>query len=388
MNPYSFIDPVIDPNMFYGYQDELEHIVTKVSAQSSERLSFFVIGAWRMGKTSLLIQAERRLQLLGTEQSNDHRQILIPVYLDMLRLGEATQREFFGFAALMLSRYLVNNSSSLDLSRSIVAELEAVKTAIDPTAAFQDCLLNLIKAFQPQRLRIVLLIDEFGRIMRQATGETLKVTLRSLHIDRRLQHSLAYVITGSYYDLQEIRPAGSPLENILVLKKLHVFDKEQSLALIQEPTEGQLPPEVTRQVYLESGGHPFLLQYLMYVLCEQEDLSSLKVEDVYQATRRFLQERRDFELWWEKLEDIDRKVYEAFTGKSTQNSADELASMMLSVPSQMGDGRRIVIHKGMITKALDVLSTTGLIRQVTDDIWERAGELFARWSRQAIQRFG
>jgi hypothetical protein len=381
MNPYSFVDPVVAADMFYGYQDELEEIVAKVSKQGSGRLSFFVVGARRMGKTSLLLQIERRLRLLNTEEPDSHHPILIPLYLDTLRLGEASLRGFFGLTALMLARYIVSNLSHLDISNSIIVDLEAVKTANDPLGAFQDCLLQLTRGFEPQRLRIVLLIDELGRVVRQMTGEALKSNLRSLHINPWLQYSLAYVIAGSHDELDSVRPAGSPLENILVLRRLHVFDEKQALALIQEPIKSQLAPEVAEQIYLESGGHPFLLQYIMYTLCEKGSLGNLRVEDVYQTTKRFLNERRDFDSWWEMLGEVDRKVYEAFGGRSRRNSVSDLTRMMLSVPSQSGDARRVVIDRSMVTKALDVLGTTGLVRQVADSTWERAGELFARWAR-------
>lgn len=385
MNPYSFIDPVTDPRMFFGYRDELEKIISRVSAPKQERLSYFVAGAWRMGKTSLLLQAERRLRRMGPErQINGYRQVLIPIYLDTLRLGDATSKGFFGVAARLLACYLADISLHFDVPPQVTTHLEAVETASDPLRAFENGIHSLAEAARPRQLRVVLLIDELGRLMRREAGEVVTLQLRALHIVPAIEHILAYVITGSQRDLWRISKTGSPLQNILVIQRLHVFDEEQSLELINKPTEGQVPPEVAEQVCLESGGHPFLLQYLMSVLCEHENLRQLTAEDVLQATRRFSQQRRDFQHWWEGLGEPDRIVYGTFY-REKRRTVEELSRMMLSVPSPAGEGRKTVLDTGMLRDSLDVLQTTGLIRELAHGVYELAGKMFARWFHQTVQ---
>jgi len=370
--------------MFFGYHHELEAIIRGVSAPMNSRLSYFVAGARRMGKTSLLLQAERRLRLMGPDRPiNGYRQVLIPVYLDILRLGDFTPKGFFGVTARLIVRYLADITLPFDVPRQITTRLEAVETASDTLTAFEEGIRDLARAAAPRQLRVMLLIDDLGRLTRREAGEAIALNLRALHIT--IQHVLAYVITGSHHNLEEIRTAGSPLENILLIRGLHVFDKEQSLALIHEPTGGQVPSEVAEQVYLQSGGHPFLIQYLMSVLCERENLRQLKADDVLRAVERFSQERRDFQHWWEGLRESDRVVYQTLY-RNRQCTVEELGRMMLSAPSSAGDGRRTVLERAMLIDSLDVLRTTGLIRESSPGLYELAGEMFARWYHETIER--
>ncbi len=370
MNSYSFLDPVTREDMFYGYQEEMDYIVKKVIAPGSRRQSFFVDGGSRMGKTSLLLQIERHLRQSGIRPSNDDSDqlVIIPLYLDMLDL-DPTLNGFLGRAALLLESYPSRYPIPFDISSRAAALLQSVKTHIDPFVPFTGAIYELEKAARPRQLRVVLLTDDLWRI-RQQGRLTLARTLRALHIETWIQHAMAFVITGSSRDWGE--SLASPLENTLVYKELHVLDEKDALKLINKPTEEKIPPQVALRVYRETGGHPFLLQYVMSTLCDQEDIKQLTEEDVDQATKKFQRERRDFEHWWKRMSEVDKKVYRIFRkiGPETGIAVDEFVDMGLSV------------NKLMLLDSLRALKTTGLIREYPDNHYWLAGLWPARWFQE------
>lgn len=102
---------------------------------------------------------------------------------------------------------------------------------------------------------------------------------------------------------------------------------------------------------------------------------------------RFIKDRRDFEHWWEKLSEADRRVYSVFC-QQPQTSIDDLHSMMLSIPAE--GGRNLIMNRPMIQDSLYTLKTMGLIRELEDlsdevsfdTTYELAGQWHARWFRQ------
>lgn len=382
MNPYSVSRPVTDPAMFFGYQPELDYVVSKVTDPRNPR-SFAVMGGRYIGKTSLLRQVERRLKAFQLEQSTSNY-LVIPLFLDMLQLGDATPGDFLGKAGHLLNRYLSKTSLLFTVSTQIKTLLEAVKSDAEPLDAFTDALTEFVEAAHPYQVRIVFLIDDLWRVKHQEKNEPLTPIIRALAIDPALDQVVVSVITGSYHEIDpNTNQPGSPLDAILKQINLHVFDEEQSLALINKPTQGEIPAEVAHEIFLETGGHPFLLQALMSELCEYENLTQLTTEDIQQATSHFLKERRDFERWGEKLSEADRKVYEVFC-RQEQASPDDLHRMMLNIPSV--GGRNIILSKPMILDSLRILQTMGLIREVgesdQDGFYELAGQWHARWFLQ------
>jgi hypothetical protein len=368
--------------MFYGYRDELDYIVSKLASPNNS-MSFTVMGGRMIGKTSLLRQVERLLKEFNTiPPSERDQQMVIPLYLDMLLLDDPIPGNFVGKVGYLLNRSFVKSSLPFDIPSSVSTLLQSVQTNPEPLDTFVDTIYELIEAAYPTKLRIVLLIDDLWRVKRQEKNKSLTGMLRALLIEPTLDKAIACIIAGSYQEIDPNKP-GSPLDNLLRMVDLHSFDVEQSLALINEPTQGKVPQEVARAVHVESGGHPFLLQFLMSELCEHTDWTQLTIENVYNATLRFRWMRKDFERWWEKLSPTDKRVYEVFC-QQRQASPDDLHRMMLNILA--GGGRNVILNKPRILDSLRILRTMGLIREREDGeldaIYELAGQWYARWFRQ------
>lgn len=189
MNPYSFSRPVTDPAMFYGYRPELDYMVSKVTSPNNP-MSFAVMGGNGMGKTSLLRQAERRLRTLETHQTEDNC-LVIPLFLDMLQLDDATPSDFLGKAGHLLNRFLSKALPSFPLTLQVKTQLESIKTHAEPTDAFIDALFELVQAGLPMPIRVVFLIDDLWRVKRQEKNKPLTGIIRALAIEPSLDKAIA-----------------------------------------------------------------------------------------------------------------------------------------------------------------------------------------------------
>jgi len=383
MNPYSFLNPVTESNMFYGYQPELERIVQKVTDRRP--ISFFVIGGRSMGKTSLLHRVEQCLRGFNIQPSvDDYCQIVIPLYIDILNI-DAPLNGFFGTIADKLSLLLATVPLSQDDLMRRRRSLQSVKIGLEPFGSLSEELQELARALSPKRLRVVLLVDNLLRKRhntdRQDIDSTFIRNLRAFLTHPPLDRLVSAVVTGSHAEYEAIMVPSSPLDNILVLANLHVFDEEQSLAFIHEPTSSKIPLKVAREVYVETGGHPFLLHYMMWELCSHKDWGALTVENVYQATERFNRERKDFQRWWEKLGEADRKIYAVFL-REERASVDDLVRMMLTIPG--AGGKPQIVMWPMIENSLWILIRMGLIRECPNGLYELAG----RWPARMFRRMG
>lgn len=391
MNPYFFTEPVVTPSMFFGYQEDLKEIVRRVAAPQQERRSYLLVGGKSLGKTSLLRQIERGLKELNAKISNDTN--VIPLYLDMFQLctqnvQDFSTRDVFNKIIDLLDIYFNEKRTSFDFLQTPLDT-----NAIDPLDAFMRTLKSLMQARimeQPSaRLRIVLLMDDLWRAQNYEKFDTLQrihlqniinvlcSNLHALYKEPSLEQCVAYVLNGSYHDFGETHDPGE-IESILTYRDLHVLKDKDALSLINEPTQGQMPDPVAKEVYKESGGHPYLTQYFMSKLCEKEDWSALTIEDVAEATESFLEERRDFRRWWQKLSRVDEEVYKAIYHHGPL-SRDAIIHMRLNIPVERGDAN----SRDIIDKSLHALITMGPIRQ-EDSLYKRAGECHARWFRKNI----
>jgi AAA+ ATPase superfamily predicted ATPase len=325
-----------------------------------------------MGKTSLLTQIAQELKQKYVSVEEDYH-FAIPVYIDMLDLSDATLQVFLGEVAGAMRTYLQNTSLSNLISDHADKKLRSIKTASGPHYALINAIQSLKEEILPTQLRVVVLIDNLWRAQQEKIT-LLYTSLRALHNEPTLEHILAYVITGDYRELGETLSPGSPLENILLYQQLHVFSQEESMKLINEPTGSKIPYEVARRVYQETGGHPFLLQYLMSELCEHADWTQLTKENVDEAIEKFHKERRDFERWWGNFNREDWRVYDALC-QVDHASVDDLNKLL---NAHSDDGKRLEVKKPKIIDALRILTTNGLIREI-DGKYALAGRWPAAW---------
>jgi hypothetical protein len=176
--------------------------------------------------------------------------------------------------------------------------------------------------------------------------------------------------TVAIHELYKIR--GSPFFNVLAaIKTLRLLDDADARSLIVEPNVGNLEPpsqDVAEEVQRQTGGHPFLIQYLMSDLWNRHKgaLSLLKPADVGVAVRRYLRDRRDFQLISGEFSENDVLAY------------DEIARQPGTRVSKNAIRARVGGLK-TANNALDMLVHCGVVREVSALEFVSGGEMFRNW---------
>lgn len=380
MNPYSPFNRRLKTDMFFGeeYLSLRDSIVEGITNLNELRHSFIVVGGQVMGKSNLLYQVQLELaKYIAKFSSIEPQNIIIPLYMDMWGIE---LRHFFNRAANSIISYLKPHDRSpifQNLSNEVVNTFKSVGTDGRQFERqfdlFKKALNKLIEQVDPksERLRIVFLIDDPFRTERYERAQSLCRKLHELHTE--VEH-VAYVITSSLHEMNnslEPRRTGRRemvLAHIGLHRDLQVMSKEDAFKLINSPFEhingqsvnmGTLPSEVAERIYLACGGHAYLTQFIMFELCRRvKDLGQVTDEHVVEAMKLYDDVGQGFTLWWEKLNETDKRIYEALC---------HLAKRYHDISARRMSREQICGELGMEAAkceySLRVLSTAGLIRK-------------------------
>jgi len=367
-NPYDYIRHV-SGDMFYNRQ-ELDEIIRGL--RSVEGDSFAVISGRRMGKTSLLREIERRL----LDQMDSERAFpIMPVYVDLNHRVPRTKRDFFKSVIEAASEVLEEKLeiSSHTVRSSKLFDSESTTSEIDD---FEDAVTGILGA-ATSLARIVILIDEFDQVVHESWSPDLYSQLRAITTNRPISRNLAVVLAGSHKLDTAITEKGSPLRNVLKRSvPLTVFSEEDCRKLIVEPLAQISKPQMLdesliKEIYIQTGGHPFLVQYIMWNLCDL-GLETASRDDIIHIIQKFITERDDFDDWVRKFGIIASTVYALLV------KADE--------PLSRSDLAKYIRDSSALGGALRLLLTTGVIRQRDYMYYEVCGEMFKMWFKQNYLR--
>jgi predicted transcriptional regulator len=172
-------------------------------------------------------------------------------------------------------------------------------------------------------------------------------------------------LVGSRRFLDEVSDRGSPLWNILQLHYLSNLDR----AAIDELSEyaDDIQEGILQAVWEQSGGHPFLAQYLLHHIWGAEPDSGNEAT-VAQLVDRFLHERQtDLEGWAEAVGIAGLQLYDQFVNEPGWLDEEDLIQAIAD--------RNIAAKRGLVA-----LSYHGFITH--DGAWKRyrrAGSILQRW---------
>jgi len=357
-NPYNYNLPV-RPDMFFGRQQDVETLRHHLIATPGDSLA--LIGGRRIGKTSLLEALLRELE--PSVQDPKHSLLTVPILLDLTGGGVDSVVTFFCTIGERAQATLA------DLLVSPLGDAFSTGEGLAPALAFGRVLQQWGKSAMAQRgcrLRLILLLDECEQIVEQPWTPELYRALRYLLVGQATRSLLKVVMAGSHRFLTQVRQRGSPLRNVLKYHRLGVLDAQATRDLIVQPTGGILVSEVIQAVAAQSGGHPFLTQYIMHHLWEQ-GLESATPEKVDQIAAMFTHERSDFWDWAEGLGDSGMAVYSVLSkAREPLAESDIRAALHSTYPD--------------LLQALDALCYHGLLVQEADGQGYRVtGRMFQEW---------
>ncbi|MGD2050356.1 MAG: AAA family ATPase, partial [Chloroflexota bacterium] len=217
-NPFTYGNPISDPERFFGRQREIEQVFSRLT--NAEHESSSLVGSRRIGKTSLLKHiahpnVRRRFGL------DSQHYIFLFVDLQMLDQNTTPVRLWQRLLGKMAPHCRDAQVSHL------ISELRAVEE-IDNFA-----LADLFDAIDAAGQHLVLLLDEFENVTKNENFDVdFFYGLRSLAI----QHNLS-LVTSSSQELIELTHSeairSSPFFNIFANINVGLFSEEESRQLIE-----------------------------------------------------------------------------------------------------------------------------------------------------------
>ena len=310
-NPFTFGNPIRDPNHFIGRQSDLNQIVNRLRSSAHESTS--IVGERRMGRTSLLKHLENKTVAAALGLPPEE---FCMVYMDFQGLMEITPLRFWQRILQKIERKVINQNIS-----SLIKEIRALDT-ID---LFD--LEDLFTCITDEGLTVVLLLDEFELITQNPNfNPDFFGALRALAI----QHNLP-LITATRRELVDLIHSdvkGSPFFNVFATLILTPFDFKEVKNLIATYTQGtgiEFSEEDTELVWSLSGGYPFLTQIAANYIYKEKNNGEKPDVLIENVTRSFdEQANAHFQWWWSRSSESEKiTLVAAMVANQDEESGNE-----------------------------------------------------------------
>jgi len=329
-NPFYYTLPV-QPSDFIGRWPLVKKISADLCGPRAD--SWAIIGGRRFGKSSVLKAIELQLikQLVNCSKGDRH---IFPLIVDIKGSATETERNVYGRIVKLLYK-LFHRRDIFEVDLPAVCFGNVGKSEVISFFQLEDVLENLIDYFEKEfgPLRLVLLLDELETITPFRWCETLFNNLRALIYDGPLSNSVKLVLTGSTRVIQ-VRHTGSPLLNMVKIEHIKSFSSTDMEKLITR--DGTISKEVGRAVKDQSGGHPFIAQYLLHHLWKKNTgLKNTTLVQVEQIAKKMRQARTtDLRGWWEAIGEGGQRAYAVLTKANKWIEEQTLLTQIRSITQQ------------------------------------------------------
>ncbi len=362
-NPYITTKAIEDSNLFFGRQSELEDIINS-RIKNTHPISTILIGGRKIGKTSLLKQIQYQL----FQEPDYFGGIIVPVYISLQNLSPLSINTFFEQIAGLVCQSLERNRSiSISLNRNLEGRPYEVfcKQVWEVLNRCSECIGSV---------RLVILIDELEELLKCNWKEDIFSNLRDLINTSNLKSYISLVLAGfrDFHEsaMVEEKGIGSRLGNAAYWSKLSVLNKNDYRALISKPINVKIDKILVENIYNESGGHPFVTQYIMHNIIDKilkQKVIDITSDVVIDVREDFHNEIEVFSSWLEKFIVIDRKVFFVLACSKEQVAISLIQKQLKNEYSP-----------GEVKDSLDFLSYTGVVAH-QENKYETAGNLFKDW---------
>ena len=335
------------PEDFIGRWPLVEEIVADLCRPRPD--SWAVIGGRRFGKSSVLKAMESHLTVRLADCAQGDRHI-IPLIVDLKRCG--TESEHSVYAGILRALYRALRRSpglALDLSDTLLqAVADDHKEALS-FYQFEDVLDDLATHIEEKLgpLRLVFLLDEVEAVTCFPWSETLFNQLRALIYDGPLADVVRLVLTGSA-QVVRVHHAGSPLLNAVKIVHLEPFSESDLQTLIARG--GEVAEDTSSAVQVQSGGHPFIAQYLLHHLWD-DGLAQATPAQVEQIAHHMRQHRAaDLGGWWEAIGDSGQQAYTVLAATSEWLDERALLAEAQNAKQPLEQGLAALCYHGLVTR--------------------------------------
>lgn len=349
-NPYSW--NTVNPDLFFGRQALLNELLSGLPG--IPRCSFGISGGRRMGKSTLLRRIEAELSN-SIELWKSDGFLVIPIYIDGLLLPRPlTPSEVWGHILTALEDALSTKFSPEQESLDFHEFREAV----------QPVLHNV-----EERVRIIVLFDEVEPILVCDWANSFLAHWRALLSNiPELSEYFSAVFAGAKEIALLQHDIGSPLMDVLEWRSLRCLSLSEARQLMEEPIHHEWPDSVVEKTYVETGGHPMLLQYVMQQVCGGMPGNAGDLTD--KAVQKFSSERGwQFNEWWDRYAtSIAQRAYVRIPSNGT---TVELRALVKEFGQKAAN------------EALEILQHIGIAAAEDDGFaYRRSCEMFCRWHKE------
>jgi len=332
-NPFRYLQ-YVSPDDFIGRWPLVDSIAQDLRADHGD--SHAIIAGQRCGKTSLLEALAYQLCQPFPLEPGDS--LVLPLYIDFKAgsfdsagavLAFILDRVYRQINTLVRQHPLGLWPSPLRLSARWFEKLLNAPTLTPQD--FEDALGYILDQVDlpNQPVRLVLMLDEIGKSFDQPWTDALYSQARGLICSSDLRTRLRLVLTGSQRFLEQTT-YNAALCDVLKLHYLEALD-DAGVAELSARAPG-LPTETVAAIGQQSGGHPFLAQYLLYHLWEQVGELGLATTTPAQVDRLasgFLH-KRAFELegWANAVDVSGLSAYQALSTASDWVTEEQILAVV------------------------------------------------------------
>lgn len=300
---------------FFDTQEQLEEIITSLTNAPKESLSYWILGEYKMGKTSLLSKIEDRL-LDELHAQNCWK--VIPLYISC---NEHRTALSFYRGILKRIEYVMQLGGimfSLSDCKVLSISSEQEPSLYELLDLFIYDLSVLLAQYAEEHIRFALLIDHaeksdeswigsvFNHLKRVLTDPPTQPVFPSLSSE-----NLAVVLTTLPGKLDNAICDDSRLGDVLkqlVLRPLY----QEDIPIILNNSPEKLSDTWADKIFQASAGHPWLVQYIMEIFCGDFlkcDINNFKQQFNPIITEHFQKDHHSiFHYWFDALNEGERFV--------------------------------------------------------------------------------
>ncbi|MBN1351703.1 AAA family ATPase [candidate division KSB1 bacterium] len=307
INPYS--PYIIDSGRQFYRADLIEWL--KKELQSTASNDFIVIHGYRgSGKTSTLEKIVKDPAILGSGY--------LPVYLYSGKFKPAD------IGAFLLFVYEEIQEALLGAGYKSIKPDHALRPAL--SSSEMEDFLEKITALIAEQTKVILIFDDFEELMRKIDDQMARLIFRFFQehiLSKRMNFRLILAGRVDIYDIATQKHVGKYMDFAKRIDLGKFVDERYAVkTFIIDPVKGSVEysPEAIQEIVKISGGNLYCQQLLCYYLIQylnSEERNSGTPEDVHEAERLALDDRRDdFSYFWKNMQFDSQLVAAALADES------------------------------------------------------------------------
>ncbi|WP_166481722.1 effector-associated domain EAD1-containing protein [Scytonema sp. UIC 10036] len=372
-NPFDFTRDAL-PKDFVGRWSFVHQRVEEIC--SPDRKSLGIIGGRLFGKTSIL-------KVIGHELWQRMQQVEttgflpLPLYLSLKEMVEEPGSSS-DIIRLMDHKLCVtastlanvaNHESLQALGLSLNKQQNLTTTSLEHLEATINEVAE-VAARTIGQICAIFLIDDIDEVHCFNWARRLYNNLRILVNSSAVRDYVCLVVTRSGRR-QNIEEPGSQLFDLIDVHFLEPLDDEGVDALLSQAPD--LMPEVCAEIRRQSGGHPFILKYVLNQLVKSS-LSPISPNAVKEAIELFyVYQAKNLDKWWTMIGEEGRQVYYVLRNTNDWQSLHTVVQSVNNLTIDAQEGLKSLCYHGFA---------------VHDKIYQNYrvnGELFRIWSMKKYQ---